>query len=81
MAKSVDIKKPLTTEILSNPDHDFVKTLLYIYSMNSFVFKEINKASRDKDTSKIKFYGAYASALGYIIHSAGSKRKESQNTK
>ena len=33
LAKSVDMKKPLTTKILSDPDHDFVKTMLYIYSM------------------------------------------------
>ena len=33
LAKSVDMKKPLTIEILSDPDHDFVKTMLYIYSM------------------------------------------------
>lgn len=70
------MKKPLTTEILSNPEHDFVKTLLYIYSMESFVFKEMNKASRYKDLSKINFYGAYASALGYVIHSASLKRKD-----
>ena len=74
MDKSVDIKKPLTTKILSNPNHKFVRTLLYIYSMESFVFKEINKASRLKDLSKIQFYGAYASALGYVIHAANTNR-------
>lgn len=69
------MKKPLTTKILSNPDHPFVKTLLYIYSMESFVFKEINKASRDKDLYKIEFYGPFASALGYVIHAANAKKK------
>jgi len=44
--------------------------------MESFVFKEMNKASRDKDITKIEFYGAYASALGYVIHSATKKRKD-----
>jgi len=44
--------------------------------MESFVFKEINKASRDKDLSKIEFYGPYASALGYVIHAANLKRKD-----
>ena len=33
LAKSVDMKKPLTIKILSDPNHDFVKTILYIYSM------------------------------------------------
>ena len=51
--KLTDMKKPLTIKILSDPSHDFVKLLLYIYSMESFVFKEMNIASRDKDQSKI----------------------------
>jgi len=63
-----NLQKPLTTKILSNPDHPFVKTILYIYSMQSFVFFEINKASRDKDLPKIEYYGPFASALGYIVH-------------
>ena len=41
---------------------------MYIYSMQSFIFSEMNKASRTKDEYKIKFYGAFASALGFIIH-------------
>merc|ERR1711935_682012 len=42
LAKSVDIKKPLTTNILSDPKNDFVKIILYIYSMQTFIFKEMN---------------------------------------
>ena len=69
MAKSVDnFNKPLTHDILSDPYHEFVKTIVYVYSMESFVFSEMNRASRMKDVSKIKFYGAFASALGYIVH-------------
>lgn len=74
MAKSVnDFNEPLTHKTLSNPNHEFVKTLVYIYSMESFVFSEMNRASRMKDVSKIKFYGAFASALGYIVH-CGNQR-------
>ena len=71
--KEVDFKKPLTHKILSNPDNNFVKTMVYIYSMETFVFSEMNRASRTKDTSKIKYYGAFASALGYIIHCGNSR--------
>jgi len=42
--------------------------------MESFVFKEINKASRLKDLNKIEYYGPFASALGFVIHAANSKR-------
>ena len=65
--------KPLTPSILSNPQHEFVKTLVYIYSMQSFIFSEINNASRSKDVSKIEFYGAFASALGFIVHCGNHK--------
>lgn len=36
--------------------------------MESFIFSELNRASRTKDESKIEFFGAFASALGFIIH-------------
>ena len=45
----IDFKKPLTHNILSNPEHPFVKTIIYIYSMESFIFSEMNRASREKD--------------------------------
>ena len=73
------MKKPLTTKILSNPNHEFVQLMLYIYSMQTFIFKDMNKTSRDKDLEKISFYGPLASALGYILHAASSKRKELGN--
>ena len=73
MVKMIDLKKPLSPAILSNPNHDFVKTLIYIYSMQCFIFGEMNKASRSKDADKIKFYGPIASALSFIVHS-GNKR-------
>ena len=46
MVKEVDFHKPLTPKILSDPNNKLVKTLVYIYSMQSFVFKELNWASR-----------------------------------
>lgn len=66
--KNNNMYEPLTPKILSDPNNELVQTILYVYSMQSFVFKELNKASREKDTSKIEFYGAYASALGFIVH-------------
>ena len=68
MANELDLKKPLTASVLSNPNHKFVKMLIYIYSMETFIFSELNKASRMKDIQKIKFYGPLASALSFIIH-------------
>ena len=33
----------------------------------------MNRASRMKDTSKIEYYGAFASALGFVIHCGNKK--------
>lgn len=46
--------------------------------MQSFVFFEINKASRDKDLPKIEYYGPFASALGYIVHATQQKKKSNR---
>ena len=70
------MKKPLTPKILSDPTHNFVKTLVYIYTMETFLYKELNKASRTKDLDKIKFYGPFASALSFAIH-CGNKQQSS----
>lgn len=70
-----DFDKPLTQKILSNPQHPVTKHILYLYSMECFIYEELNRASRTKDTSKIRFYGAYAAALSYVIYYANSNRK------
>ena len=44
--------------------------------MESFIYEEMNKASRQKDTSKIKFYGALASALSFIVHAGNHSNIE-----
>ena len=42
--------------------------------MQSFVFSEMNIASRTKDKGKIKFYGPLASALSFIVHCGNKKQ-------
>lgn len=73
------MQKPLRPSILSDPNHEFVKTIIYIYSMESFVFKEMNRACREKDISKIEYYGPLASALSFIIY-CGNQRKSNGST-
>ena len=76
--KGLAFDKPLTPGTLADPSNPFVKSMIYIFSMESFVFSEMNKASRMKDESKIKFYGAFASALGFIVHCGNKKVTELQ---
>ena len=70
MAELGDIDKPLKPKVLSNPNHKVTKLLLYIYSMESFIYPDLNKASREKNYDQIKFYGAFAASLSYIIYYA-----------
>ena len=53
LEKLGDLDKPLTPSILSNPEHAITQHILYIYSMETFIYKELNLASRVKDKSKI----------------------------
>ena len=69
-----ELDKPLTTKILSDPEHKVVKHILYIYSMESFIYEDLNRVCREKDKTKIKFYGAFAAALSFIIYSANQNR-------
>ena len=46
--------------------------------MESFIYGDLNRASREKDRTKIQFYGAYAAALSYIIYFANQNRKTNQ---
>ena len=62
--------EPLTPKILRDPTHNITRHILYLYSMESFIYADLNKACRDKDPSKIKYYGAFAAALSYIIYGA-----------
>lgn len=51
----------------TDPEHFHVKTILFIYSLECFLFKKLNKASRDKDQSVIQTLGPYAVAISKII--------------
>ena len=48
-----DLEKPLTPKILSNPHHKITKHILYLYTMESFIYADLNKACREKDETKI----------------------------
>jgi hypothetical protein len=80
LVEDLDMDEELTHDILANPEHQLVKTLVYIYSMESFVFREMNKAIMEKNTQKIQVYGPFARALSYIIHCSNQKKEKVQET-
>ena len=70
----IGLDTPLTPKILSDPTHKITQKILYLYSMESFIYNDLNAAIREKDKSKIDNYGPFAAALGFIIHFANSNR-------
>ena len=60
---------------MSDPDHPHVKATLFMYSMESFLYKRINKIQRDMDCSAISTLGPFAVSLTRIIENASQKRK------
>jgi len=63
----------LTPKILSDPTHKITRHILYIYTMESFLYKELNNSSRKKEPNRIKYYGPMAAVLGYIVQYANKR--------
>ena len=50
-----------------DPTHPVTQTLIYIHSMETFIYKDLKKASLNKDIKKVKTLGPYAYAIALII--------------
>ena len=70
--KNEKLEKLLTRKILSNTSHRITQFLLYLHTQETFLYKDLKKASREKDQSKIMTLGPYALALSYILTKAKS---------
>ncbi len=51
---------------LLNPTSDLTKSILFVYSMETFLPYTLNKAEREKDASKVKSLGPFILLLGII---------------
>jgi hypothetical protein len=69
---------PLSYKILEDPKHCVTKFLVYLHTMQTFLFSDLKKASLEKDETKIKSLGAYAICLSYIL--ARNKQKKGHQT-
>ena len=49
--------------------------MLYLHTQETFLYKELKKASREKDQSKIMTLGPYALALSYILTKSKANSK------
>ena len=55
------------------------QTLVYIHSMETFIYKDLKKASLEKDITKVKTLGPYASVMGRIINNSLYKKLENDS--
>ena len=61
---------------LSDPEHPHVKTVLFMYSLECFLFNRLNKSCRDQDKTAIKTLGPYSVCLTRIIERVQHRRKD-----
>ena len=59
-----DLKK---VPVCDEPEHPHVKTIIFVYSLESFLFSEINRSSREKDVGAVDTLGPFAVAISNII--------------
>ena len=60
----------------SDPEHPDVKAILFMYSLDSFLFDRLNQSSRDQDSSVVETLGPFAVALTKIINRVERNRKD-----
>ena len=64
---SIDPYDLLPLSKLYNPETNFPQSITYIYSMETPLPYILNKASREKDYSKVATIGPFSHALSFII--------------
>lgn len=67
---------PIDKAILTDPTNPLVQLILYIYSMETFIFPGIMRASRQGDKSKVNNLGPYTLVLSEIIQHTAEERKD-----
>ena len=58
---------PLNRKILEDRTHKITQFLVYLHTQETFLHKDLKKASLEKDESKIMTLGPYALVLTYIL--------------
>lgn len=62
---------------IGNPNGPDIKAAMYMYSMESFLYKRVNTVVRFKCLESIKTLGPYAALISRIIKKRSTKRNES----
>lgn len=68
--------EPLDEDEMSNPENKFVRLIIYIFSMDTFLFSAVNYAIKFRDMIKTSTLGPYAKILGSALRDASERRKD-----
>lgn len=61
--------------MLNDANNEVTTSIMYLYSMETFIYTAINRASRTQDESKVRTLGPYAVLLAHIVYGAEEKRE------
>ena len=61
--------------MLNDANNQVTKAIMYLYSMETFIYTAINRASRNQDETKVRTLGPYAVLLAQIVYGAEEKRE------
>ena len=74
--KDEDWDIALTRDKLVNPDDPVTRMILNLYTIESFLYKAVNEASRTGDETKVDSLGPYSHCLDTIVASAQLNRTD-----
>lgn len=67
--------EPIPYHVLTDANHPTTSALFQIYSLEFWLFNEINKASRAKDNKKVSTLGPFATILSVALDHAQKSRQ------
>lgn len=79
MFDKIDVEKKdekIKPTDLMQPNNPICGLILYIFSMDTFIYEALKEAALNEDTSKVQNLGAFAWVLSYIIYYVSRNRND-----
>jgi hypothetical protein len=70
------MNSPIEPDTFKKPKHPLVNLIMFIYTMESFIYGVMNNASKNGDRTKINTLGPYAITLEFIMKMAPQNRDD-----
>ena len=76
LGKDDDLEEQLDPLNFHNSDNCLSNLIVYLYAMDAFLFDELNRASIEQDSKKVKNFGPLAISLRSILFGASGERTD-----